>query len=158
MIFIDTNMIIWGIKKQHSPGQDEMVPRTIAYLKKLEKDGTPVGISSLSLAEAMVKCDNPQRIALYSFIKKVFEVRPFDSNAARIYGDIHSDLVAKFTGKTDRRSLKLDLMILAVAISRQARALITHDHAIVGETVMGVEVMSIPRVPSQMNLVETPPG
>lgn len=157
LICLDTNVLIWGLKKQASPAQPEMIPRARAYLEWIETNGRRAAIPAPSLAEALIKIGIGSREGLLREITKRIQICPFDSKAAFIYGGIHDELVSKFKGKSDRRSLKTDLMILAVAISNHASKLVTHDNALIGERIRGVEIMQIPQVPSQPLLSEISP-
>lgn len=150
LVCLDSQIVIWGIKQQATSGQESMVVRAKNFIEWLHKERETVSIPALVLAEVMVKIEEKFRAEFVRGLEKYFPVFPFDNRAGMIYSRIHGDFAGKFKGnKTDRRSLKIDLMILAVALARGASILYTHDKTLLDLSVDGIEISPIPDVPIQ---------
>ena len=82
IIALDTNIVIWGIKKQSTDGQEIMIDRAEAFLKTLEKAQVRVLIPSIVLSEAMVRVPIEEHGTFLGDIGIRYEVPAFDPRAA----------------------------------------------------------------------------
>lgn len=108
MYLIDTDICIFAIK-----AKDESLLRTVR-----EKSGSPVFVSSLTVAELEFGVSNSiaperNRLALMKFIS-LFDIINFDENDAIAYGMIKTDLREKgmIIGP-------IDMLLAAQAVSRK---------------------------------------
>lgn len=157
-VCLDTNIMIWGVKGEASPGQESNIPKAEALLKNIAKDkNLEPCITSVVLAELLVKVPLEQHEAFKRKLSEAFQILPFDALAAKEFGAIWnknvSDGVVKELKEGKRRSkheLKADCMILATAASRRVSCLYSHDRGIkkLGEGV--VEVKDLPAVPPKI--------
>ena len=54
LVCFDNHVLVWGIKEQATPGQEDMIPRTKAFISKLQNDKVHVLIPSVVVAEFLM--------------------------------------------------------------------------------------------------------
>ena len=87
-VCIDTQVAIWGIKRQATPGQEDMIDRAAQLLDKCDEDGTPVAIPSVALGELLLPDQLSDPHSFADRIESDFMVPAYDADAARVFGDI----------------------------------------------------------------------
>ena len=78
MVCLDTHVIIWGIKEEASPGQENMVQRAKSYIRHQVNQGVDLMIPAPVVAEAVVKLTT----CIRTIIESSFFIPAFDSPAA----------------------------------------------------------------------------
>lgn len=161
---LDTAPVIWGVKGEHSPGQDEMVPRTKALIRQLHDEGFRVAIPAVVLGEAFVRVDPTKHASLLTLLERDFIIVPFDAAAALVFARLRRELKgnaaidALVAAGHTRRELAADMMILATVLARDADRLYTEDAALATVAKGRIDVRGIPPMPpTQMDLVALPP-
>ncbi len=155
MICLDTHILIWGVRGFASPGQEAMIGRARRYIQWLRLTGRQVMIPAPVVAEYLVD-EDPARRREGGIFEVAFEMPPFDLPAAALAAEIHRDRdLVRFVRESfdrSRQAIKTDVMILAIAIHRQADALVTHDVDILRRLARGrIEVVQIPEIPANVD-------
>lgn len=133
LICIDSNIFIWGIKKQCSLGQEKMLSHAEAFFKWVEDEKHDLLLPSLVLAE----CLQPEPIEKHNeYIQlayNIFQIKSFGIVEALKYGELLNE--SKFSDAkqltielcTNREKMKIDHLILACALANGAKKLFTTD-------------------------------
>lgn len=160
-VCVDTQTIVWGVRRLATPGQEDMIPRAVALFEKCERDGHLVIIPTIVLGEllAAVPLDNhPEFVRL---IQRRFLVAPFDAAAALVYGRLWQAHKAEVIPhakeeivELTRAEIKADHMIAAVAVARRCDQLCTADKALVRFAQRHVPILHLSDVPVQASLLE----
>ena len=87
MVCLDTHVIIWGIKEEASPGQENMVQRAKSYIKHQVSQGVDLMIPAPVVAEALIRGEVDHLRTIRTIIEKSFFIAAFDSPAPRETGD-----------------------------------------------------------------------
>jgi predicted nucleic acid-binding protein len=126
---LDNHILIWGIRKEATPGQEPMILRAELFLKYLEKAETVVVVPSVVIGEFLVKVPAEKHQEVQAVLEKRFQIVPYDGAAAacaaKIFQEHKNSGVSR--GSTSRDILKADIQILATAITRKVGRLYTHD-------------------------------
>lgn len=72
MVCLDTHVLIWGIKEEASPGQEDMVQRAKSYIKYLVDRGVGLMVPAPVVAEAMIRGKVDQLRTIRTIIERSF--------------------------------------------------------------------------------------
>lgn len=158
IICLDTHILIWGIKQQASPGQENMIHRAKNLLYTLEDSHSQVIVPSLVLAELLMPVEEKDYGKLLAEISKAFMIVPFDAQAALHYASLWKHWRKKNfeqigENKPTRAKMKTDFMIVATAISRKAECIYSADTDIDKFAEGHIEVRKLPASFEQGRLV-----
>ncbi|MGV3485363.1 MAG: type II toxin-antitoxin system VapC family toxin [Planctomycetaceae bacterium] len=130
MIAIDTNILIWGVRKAPDPARPDYVERAAELIKDQHDMKQPILIPSVVLSEYLVGQEESRHAQVIAALGKSFYIAPYDTKAAMIaaklfnrktYGDI------KAGHAVQGQCLKADYKVLATAIAHGATALYVDD-------------------------------
>lgn len=128
-VCIDTQILIWGVRKQATAGQESMIHRAEIFFEYLEKSNARVILPSVSVGEFLTGVPEEKQPAVLETLQERFRIVDFDPVAAALAAKFWQDrkqLVAP--GSTASRDvIKADFQILATAVTRKASILYTHD-------------------------------
>jgi predicted nucleic acid-binding protein len=156
----DNNVLIWGIKGEATDGQQEMIPRTKLFINSISDDEEmSVLIPTVVIAEYLLRIPFNEHANVIKLFNESFIIAPFDANAASKFALIW--LTNKSSGKLEelrksgntKQLLKLDSMIVATAVSRNAHCIYSHDEGIKSFAEGFIEVKDIPIIPTQTTLI-----
>jgi predicted nucleic acid-binding protein len=150
--FIDTNILIWGIKGELTSGQDESkVHRAKNLLKQLDQSNCAVMISSIVLAEILVRVPPEEHTAVMNAINEGFQIRSFDYPSALICSRLWNKKLDQRKEDPDcsKNHMKVDLMIAANAISEKADVIFSEDKHISNAVQGMIRCKSLPTISEQ---------
>lgn len=133
MIFcVDSNIIIWGIKKQATQGQEEMISRAESFFAKADEYNDEIIIPSIVLAEILAPETPNVRARYLEVLTQSFIIADFDTRAALKYAELLHGRFPEIRRISDeagipRQKMKADHMIVAVAIVNGANAIYSTD-------------------------------
>jgi len=131
-VSLDSQIIIWGIKKKSNPEQIHKIDQAISFLTDLEKSGSKIFLSSVVLSEILCDVPQPDRNNLIRDINKRFMIIPFDAPSAMTYANIFFDKKVSPDSNNhfdsiSRKHIKADIMILASSVSAGMSVLYSED-------------------------------
>ena len=85
---IDSNIIVWGIKKQASEGQEDMIARAEHIFIQADEYNDFILIPTIVLAEILTPEPPEVRNRYIDILNKSFIIAPFDTRAALKFADI----------------------------------------------------------------------
>jgi predicted nucleic acid-binding protein len=152
---IDSNIIIWGIKKQASPGQEEMIERAEQIFSRADEFEDYLVIPTLVLSEVLAPELLHIRPKYIEIFKKSFIVAPFDERAALMYAEIMHDRfeeVKNIAASTNtlRQKTKVDHMIIATALVNNANAIYSTDAGLKAFAAGLIDVRDLPPIKQSM--------
>ncbi|MBE9062453.1 type II toxin-antitoxin system VapC family toxin [cf. Phormidesmis sp. LEGE 11477] len=157
---MDTNILIWGIKRQASSGQENMILKARHLIRTLEEDRINVIIPSLVLAELLMPIESRDYGDFLAKMNKRFMIAPFDTQAAMHYATLWKQWREQTTQSSSekqtqptRTKMKTDFMIVATAISRKAECIYSQDTDIIKFSKGHVDVRGLPPVFHQGSLI-----
>lgn len=153
IIGIDTNILIWGLRRKAEDGQESNI-RKAAYLinSVLSEKNVTVVIPSIVLAEATHGLPLDLRVAFTCRVQETFKIVPFDTMAAQEFSRI-SKVFCRGRGK-GRQVLKADAMILATALAQQVKVFYSEDDELIAKGNQFMEVRGLPTPPpTQLMLI-----
>ncbi len=131
MISIDTHIMLWGVKEEASPGQEDKIPLAKAFLKHCRNDRITVVITTQVLAEFLVNYTEEERLEQAALAEKNFFVAPLDLRAAVIAAELSANkaLLAEVRQSPEhsKQTVKADINVLAASISCGATRVISED-------------------------------
>ena len=136
LVSLDTNILIWAIKEQASPGQEEMILRSKKLLEKIRKNRKRAMVSTIVVSEFLINVDPGLMPLTIDLIEKTFIVVPFDTQSAMMFARIwqeknKSKIIEELKQSgIGRQQLKADCLIVASAVTRKATCIYSHDQGL----------------------------
>jgi len=155
---LDNHALIWGIKEQAKEGQEDMIPRTKAFIESIDDDETSVLIPSIVIAEFIMPVPPELHAMVINLFNKNFIIAPFDALAASKFALVWQaykppeEAKELIRNEATRAELKADTMIVATAIARKADCIYSHDKWLTTIAKNFIEVKEIPFIPSQHSM------
>ena len=159
IVSVDTNILIWGIKKTASEGQEHMISRAQDFFKWLDENKIKVIIPVPIITELLAPVGSDKHEEFLETLHSKFRVVPVDEIAAVKCAEIwqakmDNEELRKYraTNNIPRETMKYDFQIAAVAIVRGAECLYSHDphmQRFVGDL---ITVKEMPIIPKQTQL------
>lgn len=160
-VCFDNNILIWGVRKKASPGQEALIRSAGALFEELDKNGAKIIIPTPVLSEFLTFAPEHRHAEITASLESHFQLTPFDAfaaaTAARIWRAFSEgntawkdELKEAVPGITKAR-IKYDIQILATAISRSADILYTHDVGLKKLAGGRIEVRELPPPPPEQS-------
>lgn len=136
-VCLDANVCIWGIKRECSPGQEEMLEKAQQLLRQLGRTRKELLIPAPVVTELLCPVNTADRQAVMERIYVSGRIGVVDARAAAISGAIwnqHRDSWEDFYepgGDGLRNRFKYDLLILGTAIANNAECIYTTDSGLI---------------------------
>ena len=133
LIAFDSNICIWCIKKECSPGQESEMQKAIRLSDLLTKEGYHILIPVPVISELLSNIEDAlERQKLFLEIRKTFQIGEFDTKASLVlaeilnYHYITTNKQYKNLG-IQKQPLKYDALLVAISKSSGAECLFAHD-------------------------------
>lgn len=151
---LDSSIIIWGIKKQASPGQEEMIARAESFFAKADEYNDDILIPTIVLAEILVPEITMVKARYLEILSKSFVIADFDTRAALKYAEIMYGRVSEIKDLGDsnnipRQKMKADHMIIATAIVNNANCIYSTDPGLRTFAKGYIDIRELPPVRTQ---------
>jgi predicted nucleic acid-binding protein len=131
MVCFDSHVIIWGIKRQASSTQQEMIERAEALIKQCEENKDTVVVPALVVGEVLCNLPLENQPQLFKVLNENFMIVPYDMRAARHNAKIwqEQELLRQELRKADvpRQAIKADIAILSTALAYSCETLYSGD-------------------------------
>lgn len=119
LVCFDTQIIIWGVKKQATPGQEGNIEKAKYLIVMCEKDGVKIMVPSVVVAELLCALEPKLHSAFSELMHRRFIVPPFDTQAALHFADMwRNKKQIRDESGISRSEMKADFMITATAFTR----------------------------------------
>lgn len=155
LVCFDNHILIWGIRGEATPGQEEMIRRTRLLLEYLEEKNANIIIPSVVVGEFIVKVPKENHQKVMSVLEKRFQIAPYDTAAALIAAEIWIDKNKGSIGinhelrqglqDTSRIKLKDDCKIVATAVKFKAECIYSEDEGVKKFAEGRIKVCEVPR-------------
>ena len=131
LVCFDTHAIIWGIKEECTPGQEEMIQRAKQLIRMCEEQGHRIIIPSIVVSELLIGIPLGKHADFVNQINESYIVAPYDTPAsvqcARMWLEKRALVNSLRESGVAKRELKADFMIAATAIARKCDCIYTED-------------------------------
>lgn len=160
LIVVDTQILIWAVKREATPGQEPMIEKAVRYLEYLDKCKDQIIIPSVVVSEFLANVPDDREAAVLKALEKRFMVIPFDTLAAvhaariwRINSSGNASLVQQLKADGFKNSkIKADIQVIATALARKAVRITTHDDGLIKNANGHIEAGPMPDLPTQPEL------
>jgi predicted nucleic acid-binding protein len=128
---VDTNILIWGVRKQPDPSRPDMVDRCSKLIADLQARSITIAVPSVVLAEYLMGHSSEDQKREYNIIGQSFFVPPFDVPAAAICAELYDKETfdAIRAEGVPRQCLKTDYKVIATAIAARCDRIYTDNVA-----------------------------
>jgi predicted nucleic acid-binding protein len=158
IVCIDTQILIWGFKKQANPTQQDKIDKATTFVKQLSDLKLHILIPVIVLGELLVPIERSQHGAFIQKMKTDFMIAPYDTRAASIAADLWknyrnelSNIDVVDNAESLRVHIKSDCMVVAIAIANSVNKIYSEDphisHLCNGKLICE----KMPLIPQQMN-------
>ncbi|WP_421718341.1 type II toxin-antitoxin system VapC family toxin [Algiphilus sp.] len=158
-IAIDSHLLIWGMKEESEPGQEDMIPTTKAFFEHCKQKNIEILVPAVVVGELLTAIEPKHHPIVLNLLQSSFVVPPYDAAAAAIFARLWRD--RKESGQVKkiqvelqatRQELKADCMIVATALAQKAEAIYSHDAKLKAFANGAISVHEVPRIQVQHNL------
>lgn len=125
----DTSPLIWGVREDADPGDEHMIEICKRFIKWITAQGHTIMVPAPVIAEYFVGATDTQLHEL-ELLKRGFEYPALDARSAVLAAELQRGGVIDALHdqlNTTKRQLRIDAMIIAIAIVKQADTIITHN-------------------------------
>lgn len=156
VVCIDSHAIIWGIKKQATTGQEDMVAKAEHFFNWIDQNEHDVIIPSIVVAEILA----PEPVTIHAkyleILQNSFIIANFDARAALKYAQLMQgrfDDVKRISAEQGRfkQEMKVDHLIIATAIVHKASCIYSYDNALKAFATGYINVREFPPIPPKQN-------
>lgn len=155
IICIDSQVIVWGIKKQATKGQEDMISKAETFFNWVDNNEYDIIIPAIVVAEVLAPEPETIRANYLKTLTTGFVIVPFDTRAAFKYADILHGRFNELKAAADqidisKHRMKADHMIIATAIVNNANCIYSYDK---GLTTFGsgfIDVRKFPEPPRDL--------
>lgn len=158
-VSLDTQIVIWGIKKESSPNRIGMIEKSTKFIQQLEKQNARVILPAIVIAEMLSNVPKEDYEKIINCIVKNFQVQPFDYKTALIYASqFYETKTQRTTGTSNlnepgaREKIKADLMVVACAKAAGVGVLYSEDPDIIKLSSGLLKSQMIPEMVGQLDL------
>jgi len=157
LVCFDTQVVIWGIKQQATPGQEGMIEKAKYLIQTCTEDGKRIIIPSVVIAELLMPIDPNSHQAFSALMQKRFIISTFDLKAASYFAKVWQERKQEReylinNALATRAELKADSMIIATAVASGASCIYSHDIPLRKCATSFIEVCDIPEIPYDLQL------
>lgn len=164
LVCLDANVVIWGVKKEASEGQEDMIDRALLLIDKLAKRKANIMIPAPVLGEILIRVPAEEQSAILSGIQKRFMIYPFDGRAALKFVEIarsKPNIIFNSSPNNNghnegKKHINFDRMTVAIAVVNGANIIYSHDNHIKVFSDGFINYSELPEVehkPEQLNLI-----
>lgn len=159
LVCLDTNTIIWGIKKECTPGQEIMLEKAKQLFKSFSEAKDHVLVPAVVVGEILCGTPPERHEGIIRALQDTSaRVVPYDMNAARfnakIWQEQRSDLQQMISsGQSSRQAVKTDIMIVAIALAQRCHVLYTEDHSLYKLSKPYLESKYVSQVTTQLGML-----
>ena len=131
-ILIDSNIVIWGIKKQCTPGQENMIISAERFFDNAQENKIDILIPTPVVAEILSPEPKEKHADILKTINRYYIVVDFDIGVAQKTAELLMNRSLEITSyleenKVIRDKMKFDHAILASALIYGANCIYSHD-------------------------------
>lgn len=160
LIVVDTQILIWAVKREATPGQEPMIEKAVRYLEHVDKCKDQIIVPSVVVSEFLANVSDEREEAVLKALEKCFMVIPFDTlaavYAARIWrknSEGNPSIIQKLKADNlTKAKIKADIQIIATALARKAVRITTHDDGLIKNSNSHIDAGPMPDLPSQPEL------
>ena len=160
ILCIDSQILIWGIKKQCTEGQENMIQRAEYFFKWADEEKHHLLIPTVVIAEILSPEPREKHSEIMSLISENFIIGNFDTLCAIRYANILNSRfmdLKKFAYDNGirREKMKTDFMIVSTALAYNANIIYSNDAHLTTYAKGLIAVNNIPQMPEiQMNIFD----
>ncbi len=155
LVCFDTQIIIWGVKKQATIGQENNIEKAKYLIKLCEQDKIDVIVPSVVVAEILCGLEPDSRNPFVELMHHRFIAPPFDTQAALQFAHIWRNK-RQIQGEIgiSRAEMKADFMIIATAVVRGAECIYSEDVGLKKFAQDYIDVRPLPNIPPMQMSIE----
>ena len=153
-VCIDSHLIIWGIKKEASKGQEHMIEKAENFFKYMDSERIEIILPSIVVAVILSPETAEKRTEYLRVLTKSFRICDFDLLSAKKYAELLHvklpDIKEYRTNNSIRNDkMKFDYAIVATAIVNNASCIYSYDPHLSKFANGIIEIKEIPPIPKQ---------
>jgi predicted nucleic acid-binding protein len=133
IVCVDTQVLIWGIKEDATPGQESMIEKAKHFFGRATESGETLLIPSVVVGELLMRVPPALHTMILNLIQRGFITAPYDLEAAAIFARLWQErkddgvIEELLQNGATRSELKADCQIVATALAAGATSIISHD-------------------------------
>lgn len=159
LVCIDSQIIIWGIKKQSHPSQSHLIPQALNFFEMLAENNDKILLPTPIISEILAPVPANEHSNILNLLDKRFQIAPFDNMAALKCAELINlaltDLEKIEYAKehaVPKNKMKYDVMIAAIAITRRAFCIYSNDEDMKKFAAGQISVINMPVVTKPITL------
>jgi predicted nucleic acid-binding protein len=156
-VCIDSNIIVWGLKKTSSDSQVHMIERAESFFEYLDKNKFDVIIPSIVITEILMPEPLDTHSKYLEIFKNKFIIGNFDARVASKCAELMHNKYSDFQhfrkeNNIRKDKMKFDFAIVATAIEYGASCIYSHDPHLKSFAENLINVIEMPIFPKQLTI------
>ncbi len=151
IVCVDTHILIWGIKKEASQGQEQMIQLANDFLQSLDKEKVITIVPSVVIGELLLRIFPENHDEFISQFSQDFLVAPYDILAASFSAKVWQknktegtiENIRNENTSVNREIIKIDCQIIGIALAQKANCIYSYDPHIIKLATDFIETKSI---------------
>lgn len=159
VICIDSQIFIWGVKKQAIKEQQHLIPIAVNFIDWLSDNDYKILLPNPIIAEILSPVPPSEHPEILEFFDKRFIIAPFDMLASIKCAELMNmaltepELIQyRQENKVPKNKIKFDCMIVATAITKKASCIYSEDPDIKRFANKLIPVLPLPNIGKQGKL------
>ena len=158
ILCIDSMVIVWGIKKKPTDGQESMIGAAEYFFEWADQQEHEIIIPTVVLAEVLAPETLEMREQYLHVIEEAFLIKNFDIRAALKYAQMLNsrfEVVKNIASEQNvtRQRMKIDHIIIATAMVNSAHAIVSYDGPLKKFAEGFINVIEFPSRPGRQDLL-----
>jgi predicted nucleic acid-binding protein len=146
LVCFDTQIIIWGIKKDATPGQEDMIVKAEHLIQQCEEERIQIIVPAIVVAELLSGLKPESYSEFTAFMQRRFMVIPFDTQAALHFAVMWRNRKQSLIDAVTRTEMRTDYLIIATAKARGAKCIYSEDPHLSNFAQNYIEVKGLPSI------------
>lgn len=149
LICIDTQVCIWGIKQQCTPGQEDMIERAQYLFESCDNNKERIVIPSVVVGELLLD-DRVDPDKLIPALERHFIIQTYDLAAAKRFAQIwRGRPMGEKSHRSTKTKMRADCMIVATAVACGCNKIYSNDKDLRKFATGYIQAMDLPKPPPQ---------
>ncbi len=120
LVCFDSNFVVWGAKREATPGQENKIDKAVLLLEQLEGQDKQIVVPSIVLGEVLASLPPALQPPFVAMMQQHFIVAPYDSVAAVQFACMWQGRARDMAHTRDET--KADYMIAAIAVANGVKS------------------------------------
>lgn len=159
IVCIDSQIFIWGIKRQAIESQRHLIPIATNFIDYLSENNNKILLPTPLITEILSPVPPTEHKSILDLLDKRFMIAPFDNIASLKCAELMNNILTnnelkeyREANSVPKNKIKFDCMIVAIAITKRATCIYSEDPDIKKFSAEQIPVLPLPNIGKQIKM------